>query len=329
MLPTLTSLSHLVLAQAPAKAASFWFPEQASTTAAGSDWLFHFIMWISVFFLVLIVGLLGWFMWAYRRRPGVEAERTTTHHTPLELTWTIIPTILVVVIFYFGISSYIDIRTPPENANEVQVVAFQWGWNFIYPEGLEDDSLHVVKDEPTRLVMRSKDVIHSLYVPAFRMKMDIVPGRYSKMWFTPTLEGSHHLVCAEYCGTGHSTGMRSQVVVESRESYQQWIKETQKKKSNMSPVALGEQKYEKAGCKMCHSVDGSRGIGPSFRGIWGREEHLADGKTIKVDEEYIHESILEPQAKIVAGFAPVMPTFKGKLSDDDIHGIIEWMKTLK
>ncbi len=309
--------------------ASFWFPEQASTTAAGSDWLFHFIMWISVFFLVLIVGLMAAFCWNYRRRPGVEAERTTTHHTPLELTWTIIPVILVVIIFYFGISNYIDIRTPPENANEVQVVAFQWGWKFQYPNGMEDSQLHVVAREPTRLVMRSEDVIHSLYVPAFRMKMDVVPGRYNKMWFTPTEPGEHHLFCAEYCGTGHSTTMRSRVIVHERADYEKWLEEAEKSKSNMSPVALGESKYQAAGCKMCHSVDGSRGIGPTFKGIFGRQEKLSDGSTITIDEDYIHESIIDPQAKIVAGFAPVMPTFAGKLKDAEIHGIIEWMKTLK
>ena len=326
MLPYL-AFQQLVVAQA--QNASFWFPEAGSTTAAGTDWLFYFIMWISVFFLVLIVGLMGTFMWNYRRRKGVEAERTTTHHTPLELTWTIIPIILVVIIFYFGISNYIDIRTPPENADEVQVVGFQWGWKFVYPNGMEDDSLHVVANRPTRLVMRSEDVIHSLYVPAFRMKMDIVPGRYSKMWFTPTTTGKHHLFCAEYCGTGHSTGMRSQVVVQTQQEFDHWLKETEKSKNNMSPVALGESKYVKSGCQMCHSVDGTRGIGPTFKGIWGRQEKLADGSTITVDEDYIHESIIAPQAKIVAGFAPVMPTFAGKLSDTDIQGIIAWMKTLK
>jgi cytochrome c oxidase subunit 2 len=307
---------------------SFWFPAQGSTTAANTDWLFNFILWISIFFMVLIVGLLLTFVWNYRRRPGFESEKTATHHTPLELTWTIIPSILCIIIFYFGISGYMDIRTPPRNANEVQVTGQKWNWTFTYPNGLVETELHVPLGEPTRLVLRSEDVIHSFYVPAFRMKMDVVPGRYNKMWFTPTEKGDFQVFCAEYCGTSHSR-MLSRVVVQSPEDYAQWLKDMDSKNNNKDPVALGLDLYHTRGCAQCHSVDGIRGIGPTFKGLWGRKEHLSDGTTIDVDENYIHESIIEPMAKVVAGYSPVMPTFKGKLKDTQISGIIAWIKTLK
>jgi cytochrome c oxidase subunit 2 len=307
---------------------SFWFPEQGSTTAIQNDWLFGFILWISIFFMLLIVGLMLAFVWSYRRRKGVHAQRTATHNTTLELTWTIIPTILCVFIYYFGISAYIDIRTPPLNANEVQVTGQKWKWLFTYPNGLVSADLHVPVNEATRLTMRSEDVIHSLYIPAFREKMDVVPGRYSKMWFTPVAVGQHQIFCAEYCGTNHS-GMMAQVYVHTRADYERWLREEEEKSSNLPPKDLGANLYKQRGCQQCHSVDGSRGIGPSFKGIYGEKQKLADGRTVLVDEDYIHESIIEPMAKVVEGFAPVMPTFKGKLKDKEIAGLIEYIKSLK
>jgi cytochrome c oxidase subunit 2 len=307
---------------------SFWFPEQGSTTAVQTDWLFGFILQISILFMLLIVGLMVAFLWSYRRRKGVQAQRTATHNTTLELTWTIIPSILCVFIYYFGISAYIDVRTPPLNANEVQVTGQKWKWLFTYPNGLISPDLHVPVGEATRLTMRSEDVIHSLFIPAFREKMDVVPGRYSKMWFTPTEEGQHQIFCAEYCGTNHS-GMLSQVYVHSRPDYERWLREEEEKSSNMPPVALGQSLYKQRGCQQCHSVDGVRGIGPSFKGIYGEKQKLADGRTVTVDEDYIHESIIEPMAKVVEGYAPVMPTFKGKLKDKEIAGLIEYIKSLK
>jgi cytochrome c oxidase subunit 2 len=307
---------------------TFWFPPEASTTAGSTDWLFHFILWISVFFLLLIVGLMVAFVWSYRRRPGLEAEKTAAHHTQLELTWTIIPTILAGIIFYFGISGYVDIYTPPHNAREVQVTGQKWKWLFTYPNGLVSGDLHVPIGEPTRLVLRSEDVLHSFFIPSFRMKMDVVPGRYTKMWFTPTELGSHQVYCAEYCGTNHS-GMLSQVVVHTPAEYEKWLRDEEDKNLNRSPVEIGADLYKTRGCAQCHSLDGTRGIGPSFKGVFGKEEFMADGSKLTVDEDYIHESIIEPQAKIVAGFAPVMPTFKGKLKDKEIAGLVEYIKSLK
>lgn len=307
---------------------SFWFPQEASATAASTDVLFNVILWISIFFMVLITGLMLTFVWKYRRREGVKAERTATHQTSLELLWTIIPSILAVFIFYFGISTYIDIRTPPTDAMEIQVTGQKWVWNFTYPNGLVSPDLHVPVGEPIRLTMRSEDVIHSMYIPAMRAKMDVVPGKYSKMWFTPNKEGQYQIFCAEYCGQGHSS-MLSQLYVHKVEDYNKWLQDEEEKSMNKPPVALGGDLYKSRGCAQCHSVDGSRGIGPSFHGLYGKTEHLEGGATVVVDENYIHESIIEPMAKIVAGYQPVMPTFKGKLKDREIHGLIEYIKTLK
>lgn len=307
---------------------SFWFPVQASTHAAEVDWLFDFVLWISIVFFALIVGMMVTFVWKYRRRPGVEPEKTAAHHTSLELTWTIVPTILCAVIFYFGISGYIDMRTPPRNAHEVQVTGQKWSWSFTYPNGTVDAELHVPVGEATRLVLRSEDVIHSFYVPAFRVKMDVVPGRYTEMWFTPTEPGKYQVFCAEYCGQNHS-GMLTQVVVHEPGGFEKWLREVEEKSSNKNPVELGGDLYKTRGCMQCHSVDGTKGIGPSFKGAWGRTELMTDGTSIVVDENYIRESVMDPQAKIVAGFAPVMPTFKGKLKDKEITGLIEYIKSLK
>ena len=311
-----------------ASGGSFWFPVQGSTNAAEVDWLFDFILYISVFFFVLIVGLVAVFVYRYRSRPGVEAERTATHHTPLELLWTIVPTILVIIIFYFGLNGYIDTRSPPRNAREVLVTGQKWSWSFTYPNGTIDADLHVPVGEPTRLVLRSEDVLHSFFVPAFRMKMDVVPGRYGKVWFTPVAAGEYQVFCAEYCGQNHS-GMLTKVIVHEPGGFEKWLRDVEEKNMNKSPVELGAGLYKTRGCMQCHSIDGTPGIAPSFKGIYGEMQALADGKSVKVDEDYIHESIIEPQAKIVRGYAPVMPTFKGKLKDKEIAGIIEFIKSLK
>lgn len=307
---------------------SFWFPESASAVAQDVDWLFDVILVITIFFTVLIAGMLGYFVWAYRRRPGVKAERTATHLTSLELTWTIIPSIICVFIYYFGLSSYISLRTPIGDANEVQVVAQKWNWLFTYPNGLISGELHIPDDVATQLTMRSEDVIHSMYLPAFRAKMDVVPGRYSKLFLRPTGPGQHQIFCAEYCGTGHSS-MMTQAFVHTRSDYDRWLREEEDKSLNRSPVALGGDLYKNRGCAQCHSVDGVRGIGPSFKGLYMRTETLVGGATVVADENYIHESILEPMAKVVAGYNPVMPTFKGKLKDKEIAALIEYIKSLK
>jgi cytochrome c oxidase subunit 2 len=306
---------------------SFWMPPQVSTFAHSVDWLFDFILAISVFFFALIVVLMVVFVLRYRHREGQAAETSPTHNMALEVTWTAIPVVLVIVIFVFGFKGFLDMSTAPANAYEIHVEGQKWNWSFSYPNGYVDPNLHVPVDRPVRLVMSSQDVIHSLYVPAFRIKMDVVPGRYSKAWFEATEPGEYDLFCAEYCGTGHSD-MLAHVVVHPAGEFETWLEKASNFLDTMSPVEAGRKLFQVRGCQQCHSVDGSGKTGPSLLGVYGHEQLLTGGGSVVADENYIRESILEPQARVVAGFDPVMPTYQGRLSDDEIVAIIAYLKSL-
>lgn len=318
-------LTQLLLAETDG---SLWFPAPSSTAAEEVDQLFYFILGICTVFFVLIVSVMLWFVLRYRRRPGHREAKTATSSNLLELAWSVIPALLVAIIFLRGFFEYIDARTLPDNAYDIQVVAKKWSWAFIYPNGHVDNNLHVPIDRPVTLTMSSDDVIHSLYIPAFRLKMDLVPGRYSKTWFEATVNGEYHLFCAEYCGTGHST-MNAKVVVHRPGEFQKWLDRAAKFMEDLTPVEAGKILYTRRGCVQCHSVDGSAKAGPSFQGAFGTEQQTTDGKTIVVDENYIRESILEPQAKIRAGYRPVMPTYRGQLKDEGISALIQYIKSLK
>jgi cytochrome c oxidase subunit 2 len=325
----MTALDTFVrfLASLPEGDGSFWMPPKVSTVAHHVDSLFNFILGISIFFFLLIVVLMVYFVIRYRRREGAEAEASPSHNTALELTWTIIPLILVVVIFFFGFRGFLDMATPPANAYEILADGQKWNWSFTYPNGYVDANLHVPVNRPIRLVMTSADVIHSLYVPAFRVKMDVIPGRYSKAWFEATEPGEYELFCAEYCGTSHSD-MLALVVVHPPGEFETWLEKASNFLETMSPVEAGQKLFQVRGCQQCHSVDGTAKTGPTMLGIFGRSEAMADGTTIVADENYIRESILEPMAKVVAGYEPVMPTYQGRIKDEEITAIIEYFKSL-
>ena len=308
---------------------SFWFPPQSSSVAPGVDWLFDFILWIALVFFVLIVTLLCGFVMKYHARKEARAQPAPLHHTALEVGWTIIPTILVVVIFYFGAAGYMNLRTPPGDAREVQVTGQKWNWSFTYPNGVTSGELHVPVNEPVRLVMRSEDVIHSMYIPAFRVKMDVVPGRYTTLWFTATDVGEFRALCAEYCGTQHS-GMMAKVVVQEASAYARWLADAGDPFKGKTVAEVGSDLFSgRGGCIVCHSVDGSKKIGPSLKGVFGSTRQFLDGTSVTADENYLRESIMIPTAKVVAGFAPVMPTFQGKFSDKELTALITYIKTLK
>ncbi len=307
---------------------SVFFPQRASTDAAMVDEIFYFIFLISVIFFVLILGLMVVFVFKYRRREGEGPEPSASHSTSLEMVWTIIPTILVAVMFIWGFWGYMGMRQAPDDSYEIQVLAKKWAWNFVYPNGHIEPDLHVPVDRPIRLVMSSDDVIHSLYIPAFRLKMDVVPGRFTKTWFQATAMGEHQLFCAEYCGTQHST-MLAKVVVHPSGEFEKWLEEAANFLKRMTPVEGGALLVQRRGCVQCHSVDGSAKVGPSFKGSFGSQQPLASGENITVDENYVRESIMEPMAKIRAGYKPVMPTYKGQLKDEEIAAIIAYIKSLK
>jgi cytochrome c oxidase subunit II len=307
--------------------ASFWMPAQGSQGAGGVDSIFYLILWIALAFFALIVGLMVFFVLRYRRRPGAEAEGSATHNLPLEIVWTLVPTAIVALIFVVSFRKFLDLTTPPANAYEIQVTGQKWKWLFTYPSGYVDENLHVPIDRPVTLTMTSQDVIHSLFIPDFRIKKDVVPGRYSKLWFRATVAGEHQIFCTQYCGTGHSD-MLAKVIVHPAGDFEKWLAANADLLAKLPPSEAGEKLYSQRGCRQCHSVDGSPMVGPSFKGIFGHPVALQDGRQVMVDENYVRESILDPQAKVVAGYQPVMPTFRGRLTDKEITALIEYLKTL-
>ncbi|MDH3283290.1 MAG: cytochrome c oxidase subunit II [Acidobacteriota bacterium] len=317
--------------QAPldgSRGGTMWLPEQASTVAPIVDMAFYFILGVSIFFTVLICGITILFLIKYRHRPGHEAEKTPSHSTALELTWSVIPAILVVMMFFYGFRGYMSMHTPMADAYEVLVTGQKWKWLFTYPNGYIDENLHIEAGRNVRLVMSSEDVIHSVWVPAFRIKQDVVPGRYNKLWFRTEMPGEYVLFCTEYCGTSHSD-MNAKVVVHPAGEFDAWLEEASDFLSRMPPAEAGALLYRQRGCTQCHSVDGGAGIGPTFLGLFGSRDQLTDGTRVLVDEDYVRESILYPQAKLVAGYDPVMPTYKGRLKDEEITAIIEYLKTIR
>jgi cytochrome c oxidase subunit II len=425
---------------------TFWLPDAGSSTASEVDFVFKFIFWISAFFFALIVGLMVLFAVRYRKRKGYEPRPAPDHHNVVEIIWTIIPVIVVAAIFWVGFKAFLSITVPPQQSYEIRVTGQKWAWLFEYPNGWVDGELHVPVDRNVLLTLRSEDVIHSLYIPAFRLKMDVVPGRYNKAWFKATKVGEFPLLCTEYCGTGHSD-MLSTVVVHPPGGYEDWLSKASNLLSpvfrpadltdapallsalkaadapvrawlfdrladatkaalsawsggavteelrkavvdDLNTVLTGEVVFDEArfagvtvseearqllatdpppsgddriglnryllvdafpdslsrapdlteagryiverkgGCKSCHSLDGGANVGPTFKGLWGRTHPLRDGPPVTVEENYVRESILDPMAKVTAGYDPVMPTYRGRLTDREIDAIIVFLKTL-
>jgi len=316
-------LAGILLAAGPG-----FMPERASSVAEGVDHVFGFLFWLSAFFLALIVALTVIFVVRYRYRPSRrEPEASPDHDNRLEVLWTAIPLALVFVIFALSTKVYFEMTElePGAAPLRVQVTGRKWSWWFDHPGGKGANQLHLVAGRPTELVLASTDVIHSLYVPEFRLKQDAVPGRFTKMVFTPTLPGTYPILCAEYCGTNHSTMLTVAVVHPDQAAFDAWAREGQGAEETLAQ--LGERVFAEKGCSACHSVDGSPGVGPSLKGIWGKDRKLADGKTVRADENYVRESIVKPGAKISAGYDDVMPPIP--LDDREIQGVIAYLQGLK
>jgi len=317
-----------LLAGADLQRDSFWLPPPASSTAPLVDNAFLLLLGVSAFFFALIVVLGLWFVVRYRRRAGLGPAQSPSHNTALELLWTAIPLGIVALLFYEGFVGYMELRTPPKQAYEIEVVARKWSWLFSYPNGHKDENLHVPVDRPVRLVMRSEDVIHGLFIPAMRVQMDIVPGRYTRTWFRALKPGEYNLVCSQYCGTKHFD-MRALVIVHPPGEFENWLADAARAAESLSPVDRGRELYRINGCWSCHSIDGTAGTGPTFKGIYGHEVQFQDGTSAVVDENYIRESILDPQAKVVRGYQPVMNTYRGVLTDEEISALIAFIKSLQ
>ncbi|HWQ31294.1 MAG TPA: cytochrome c oxidase subunit II [Blastocatellia bacterium] len=318
-------LSHILLSPwAP------FMPPAKSDFAGSLDTLYGFIWWTMAFFFVIIVFLLFYLPYKYRRGDKPTLTPRITHNLALELTWSGIPALLIIVIAFWGFNLFVKAYVPPGgDVTEINVTGKQWAWSFEHKDGtVIPGELHVPVGRPVKLVMSSTDVIHSFFIPDFRVKSDVVPGRYSSIWFTPKEVGDHQVFCTEYCGDSHSA-MLATVHVVTEEQYKETLENGGLPKE-APPAQRGALIYQRAGCVTCHTVDGVRLVGPTFKGIFGRTEQLVGGGSLTVDENYIRESILQPQAKIVAGFeGQQMPSFQGVLNDRQIGWIIEYLKTLK
>ncbi len=309
---------------------SFWFPEKASTFAPQIDFLYDAILWISIIFFVPIVVAMIYFMVKYRERPGYRGSTEALHNTTLEITWSVVPTFIVVWIFWEGTVGYLNMQRLPKDTVDIKVTAKKWAWSFKYPNGAESDKLHVVLGRDFKMIMRSEDVLHSFFIPAFRVKRDVVPGRYNYLWFQPTVAGTFDLFCTEYCGDNHST-MITKVIVESQDSYDKFIAEAVKEPEDI--VERGKWLYERKACKGCHyaGTDGAQGPGPSYNGSWGKPVPLASGESVNFDENYVSESILNPIAKKRKGYeaASAMPSYKGQLKEEQIEALAAFIKSLE
>lgn len=305
-----------------------YLPEQASEFAPTIDRIHNLITDISVFFTVAIVGTMIYFAIRYRRRNGVD------HETPhiegsvfLEVLWTVVPSIICVFVAAYGLVGYKQLREVPEGAIEIDVVGAQWNWTFQYPNGKKTvDEFVVPVNTPVKLILSSRDVIHSFFVPGMRTKMDAVPGLYTYQWFKPVKTGVQQVYCTEYCGTSHAR-MLAKMHVVSQAEYERWLEEKEREKS---PAEAGREIYKTNQCISCHSLDGTRLVGPTFLNLFGSKKKWTDGKEYQADENYLRESILNPNAHIVEGFGPnIMPAFEGRLNEDQLSQLIAFIKSVK
>jgi cytochrome c oxidase subunit II len=299
------------------------FPERASAMAWQVDGLYFLLIAVSAFFTLLIFALILVFAIKYRR--SVHPHPVPIEGSlPLELTWTLIPLGICMIFFAWGSLIYFQEARPPKGAMEVYVVGKQWMWKFEHETGQREiNQLHVPVGRDVKMVMSSQDVIHSFFVPAFRVKADVLPGRYTMTWFHPTKPGSYYLFCSQYCGTQHS-GMIGEVVVMEPAAYQAWLSGGT---ATGSLASNGQQLFQQLGCSTCHRSD-TQGRGPNLTGVFGKPVLLEDGRTVTADENYIRESILNPGAKIVSGFKPIMPSFQGQVSEESLMALVAYVKSL-
>jgi len=299
------------------------FPERASALAWQVDGLYFLLIAVSAFFSLLIFAVIFFFAVKYRRSVHphpVQIEGSL----PLELAWTLIPLGICMIFFAWGSLIYFQEARPPKGAMEVYVVGKQWMWKFEHETGQREiNQLHVPIGRDVKLVMSSQDVIHSFFVPAFRVKADVLPGRFTQIWFHTTKTGTYHLFCSQYCGTDHSA-MIGQVIVMEPVAFQAWLNGGE---NTGSLASNGQQLFQQLGCATCHRFD-TQGRGPNLAGLFGKPVLLDDGRTVTADENYLRESILNPGAKIVVGFKPIMPSFQGQVSEESLGALVAYIKSL-
>lgn len=303
----------------------FWLPEAASSIAPEVDSLFLFVTTVSGIFLLGVTGAMLYFVYRYRRQNPGERPEPVEESRALEVSWIVVPTILVLLVFNWGFKGYVDMSVTPAGSYEIQVQAQQWNFLFEYPNGATSDTLYVPEGRNVRMKMSSTDVLHGFYIPAFRVKYDILPNRYTSVWFKAEKKGDYDLFCTEYCGRDHSE-MNKVVRVVSQGEFEEWVEKAAAPKDIPLPK-LGEQLYSQRGCNSCHSLDGSRKVGPSFKNLYGQKNHkMSDGSTVTADENYLRQSILKPEKRIVQGYDNLMPGSYSSLSEQQLSALIAFIK---
>jgi cytochrome c oxidase subunit II len=307
------------------RSGTVFFPEVASTVASRVDSLYFFLVGLTAFFTLLIFTLFVVFMVKYRRRDPDSVGARIHGGMILEVTWSVIPLLIVMGLFVWATQVFFAISRPPAETMNIYAVGKQWMWKFQHMDGQREiNELHVPVGRPVKMIMTSEDVLHDLFFPAFRVKADVIPGRYTRLWFEATKAGTYPLYCAEYCGTKHS-GMIGQVVVMEPDDYQAWLSGGIQEGSLSS---AGEKLFQDLACNTCHRPD-AQGRGPMLQDLFGKTVTMQSGETVVVDEAYLREAILQPSAKVTAGFQPTMPTFQGLVSEEGLLELIEYVKSLK
>lgn len=301
------------------------FPEQASNFAGQIDAAMFYLLITSVFFSSLITFIILYCFLKFRRKNKNEVGAYIHGSASLETVWTVVPFILAMIMFGWGASIYINYRRVPQDTLDVYVIGKQWMWKLQQPDGRKEiNELHIPVNRNIKLIMASEDVIHDFFVPAFRVKMDVIPGRYTTLWFRATKAGRYHFFCSQYCGTNHAV-MGGWVTVMEPAEYAVWLSGSS---GEASPAAVGEKLFSQLACHTCHFPDG-KGRGPALAGVYGSKVLLADGSAVAADDAYIRESILNPKAKIVAGYQPLMPTFQGQVTEEQILNLTAYIKSLQ
>ena len=309
------------------KGATTWMPEALSTMAPEIDSLFYFVYWVSLIIFVAVMGAMVYFVIKYKRtHPNERTEHVEENHL-LETTWIVLPTILVMIVFTWGFQAFIKMSSAPPDAYEIIVRGQKWSWNFEYPNGaLTTNELHVPVDRPVKLKMSSVDVLHSFFIPVFRVKHDVLPNRYTSVWFEATETGEYDLFCTEYCGTQHS-GMIGKVFIKEQGDFESWVEENAMGDIDSMPLPeLGEMLYNSRACFSCHSIDGTRIVGPTFQGLYGANRVFEDGSSAVADDNYLREAILNPAARIVEGYPNGMPNIYTDLSERELSGLIAYIQ---
>jgi cytochrome c oxidase subunit 2 len=302
------------------------YPEQASNFAPSVDALMLYITAVCLFFAVAVTAAIVFFFFKYHRKSPGDIGVPVHEDSRLEAVWLVVPAILALTMFAGGAVIYVDYRRAPMDTLDIYVIGKQWMWKAQQPTGLKEiNELHVPVGRNVKLILASEDVIHDFSVPAFRVKMDAVPGHYNTMWFRPTKAGRYHFFCSQYCGTNHAL-MGGWVTVMEPSDYAAWLSGSSD--ANANPIAAGEKLFAEKACSTCHLGDG-KGRAPSLHGVYEAKVLLADGSTVTADDAYIRESILDPKAKIVAGYQPLMPTFQGQMTEEQILSLTAYIKSLQ